>query len=166
VYWQNGNRVGCLLQASAHILQNLLLWWNFSATPRGCAFFCPDDVAGQHISRYEFRLPVFQSIEWINFRGCPCLCSRRFAAASGFDGRRLARPARGARLIYSQAVTSGGSPRSAVPVVRTGTARRKSRVRLMPWRAGIAFYPIVSLLTAVKAAAKFAVIDWRPCSAR
>jgi len=27
------------LQVSAHILQNLLLWWNLSATLRGCAFF-------------------------------------------------------------------------------------------------------------------------------
>jgi hypothetical protein len=52
------------------------------------------------------------------------------------------------------------------PVVQAGTARRKSRFCPMPRYAGIAFYPIVSLLTAVKAAAKFAVIDWRPCSAR
>jgi len=27
------------LQVSAHILQNLLLWWNLSATLRGCASF-------------------------------------------------------------------------------------------------------------------------------
>jgi len=27
------------LQMSAHILQNLLLWWKLGATLRGCAFF-------------------------------------------------------------------------------------------------------------------------------
>ena len=36
------------LQTSAHILQNLLLWWNFSATPRGCALFCQIAVAVQY----------------------------------------------------------------------------------------------------------------------
>ncbi len=35
------NCVGHLLQVSAHILQNLLLWWNLSATLRGCVFFVP-----------------------------------------------------------------------------------------------------------------------------
>ena len=30
-----------ILQVSAHILQNLLLWWKLSAALRGCAFFLP-----------------------------------------------------------------------------------------------------------------------------
>ena len=32
------------LQVSAHILQNLLLWWNLSATLRGCASFFLESV--------------------------------------------------------------------------------------------------------------------------
>ena len=53
------------LQASAHVLQNLLLWWNFSATLRGCAFFWLVDVATHNISRnppMQLHFPSTESI--------------------------------------------------------------------------------------------------------
>ena len=55
------------LQVSAHILQNLLLWWTLSATPRGCAFFClifcdGAAAAGSHSCRAQalVQLPLVQ----------------------------------------------------------------------------------------------------------
>lgn len=51
------------LQTSAHILQNLLLWWNFSATLRGCAFFCTVDAATQHINQNQLMPLYFPSSE-------------------------------------------------------------------------------------------------------
>ena len=41
------------LQVSAHILQNLLLWWNLSATLRGCASFFLESL-GIAPSRWQF----------------------------------------------------------------------------------------------------------------
>jgi len=101
------------LQTSAHILQNLLLWWNFSATLRGCAFFCVDNGAWQHNNNQAFGPPVFRSIEWTHLSGhlCPGSASRR----SRVNGSRRCR-ACNTRLIYSLSVTSGGSSRSAAPL--------------------------------------------------
>jgi hypothetical protein len=59
------------LQTSAHILQNLLLWWNFSATPRGCAFFCASDAAAQHINGNQQRMLYVPSIEAVSKLNSP-----------------------------------------------------------------------------------------------
>jgi|GEM_PF-2317105 len=53
------------LQTSAHILQNLLLWWNFSATLRGCAFFCKNIAATQQNNKklnWVLQLPLLEAM--------------------------------------------------------------------------------------------------------
>ena len=42
------------LQVSAHILQNLLLWWNLHAAPRGCVFFCSKAVPGAELRGFFY----------------------------------------------------------------------------------------------------------------
>ena len=106
------------LQVSAHILQNLLLWWTLSATLRGCAIFLPKTGVGAACVRVQqsgggANLTSHCCIARIRYLPkkafCasgeppkPCAMARIFAPAIGLPADRLMR--RGAKAIIQSAI--------------------------------------------------------------
>lgn len=164
------------LQASAHVLQNLLLWWNFSATLRGCAFFWPADVAMHNISRNLSMQLHFPSTESISTLALPQpRCGPQDTAVQFPLTTPDAQPRRSVR--DQRDVTAGLCVRGGLWYTRNAATSpessalgarvmcRASNIEPIPAgcpyavSGGLAVCTIPSLLTAVKAGIAAAVID-------